>query len=198
MNDTLRSILVTEVLPPPDLGPQQAQRRTAQHQERVTAQVTRHGGEVLVRVGRGCVAVLPSPAQALTVARELLTRPLQAETTPARIRAALHLGEVHPDRPAIAQPGVAAARKLLEAAGPSEILLSKSVHEALADDRLPVVPLSDPDEEPGEITGYRLLISPLALATTAGRHPVSGWLLAGGVLLASVAILSAVTAALLL
>jgi class 3 adenylate cyclase len=200
MSETLRNILVTEVLPPPDIGPQEAQRRTAQHQKRVTALVTRRAGEVLIRVGRGCVAVLPGPAEALSTARELLTQPLRLESAPARIRAAVHLGEVHPDRPAIAQPGVTAARKLLEAADPNEILLSKSAHEALADAHLSVTPLSGPGDAPGELTGYRLLINPVDLDLAAGpaRRPVSGWLMAGGVLLASAAILSALTAALLL
>lgn len=198
MDETLRSLLVTEILPSPDVDPQEAQRRTAHHQERVTAHVNRHNGEVLVRVGQGCVAALPSPAQALTAARALLARPPRVEGTPARIRAALHLGEVHPDRPAIAQPGVAEARKLLEAAGPNEILLSKALHEALADARLPVAPLSGPVDDPGAVTGYRLLVSPLAGASSPGRRPMSGWLMAGGIFLASAAILSALTAALLL
>ena len=198
MHETLRSILVTEILPPADLGPQEAQRRTAHHQERVTAHVTRHNGEVLLRVGQGCVAALPGPAEALTAAEALLTRPPRIEGTPARIRAAVHLGEVRADRPAIAQPGVAEARKLLEAAGANEILLSQSVYEALADAHLPVAPLSGPGDEPGSVTGYRLLINPLALATTPGGRPVPGWLIGGAVLLTSVAILGALTAALLL
>jgi hypothetical protein len=198
LDGELRSILVTEVLPPPGVGPQEAQRRTALHQERVTAQVTRHDGEVLVRVGQGCVAVLPGPAQALAAAEALVTRPPRVDGSPARIRAALHLGVVHPDRPAIAQPGVAEARRLLEAAGPNEILLSPSAHEALADTRLQVAPLSGPGDDPGEAAGYRLLVNPLARAATPRRQPMSGWLIAGAVALASVAILSALTAALLL
>jgi len=198
MNETLRTILVTEALPPPDLGTQEAQRRTAKHQEWVTAHVTRHHGEVLVRVGQGCVAALPGPAQALTAAEALLTHPPRIEGTPVRIRAALHLGEVHPDRLAIAQPGVAQARKLLEAAGANEILLSRSVHEALADANLQVTPLSGPGGDPVEVTGYRLLTNPLALATSPQRRPVSGWLIAGAALLASAAILGALMAALVL
>lgn len=198
MYETLRSILVTEVLPPPDVGPQEAQRRTARHQERVTAHVARHDGEVLVRVGQGCVAALPDPAQALIAAKALLSRPPRVDGTPARIRAALHLGEVHPDRPAIAQPGVAEARKLLEAAGPNEILLSAPAHEALGDVRLQVTPLAAPPGEPAAIAGYRLLINPLATAGTLEQRPVPGWLMAGAVILTSVAILGALTAALLL
>ncbi len=194
---TLRSILVTEVLAPPDMGPQEAQRRTARHQERVTAHVTRHAGEVLVRVGQGCVAALPDPAGALTAARALLTRPPQVEGTPARIRAALHLGEVHPDRPAIAQPGVAEARKLLESAGPNEILISTAVREALPNTRLQLTPVSGPDNDPGAIAGYRLLVSPVR-ARGPRRRPMSGWLMAAAVILATTAALSALTAALLL
>ncbi len=207
-SDAVPSILVTEILQTPDLGPQEAQRRVARHQSTVSSQVTGRGGEVLLLVGRGCVSTLPDLERALDAARDLLSQPQRHITAQGRLRAALHSGELLPDTPAIAQPAVAEARRLLDLAGPNEILLSASVREALSQyphlgARLQVTPISTgegsatgDESAPGELA-YRLPLASLVMARHKKRS-TSIWAIAGAVVLAAMAALTAIGAALLL
>ncbi|MFH2010397.1 MAG: hypothetical protein ABI333_27610 [bacterium] len=195
----LRSLLVTEALPPPDVGAQEAVRRTAWHQELVSDLVAEYGGEVLLVVGRGCVASLPSPGRALDAVTALVTRRVPQYGDRARIRAALHLGQVTPHRTLIAEPGITEARRLLESAGPTEVVLSAAMRQALGQTNLQVAPLASPNgSRTDPPTGYRVLLNPLSQANEVRGPAVSGWLMAGAVLLAAIAIVGSVTAALLL
>ena len=195
---TLHALLVTETVPHPGVGAQEATRQSVQHLELVAELVSQHGGEVLLRVGQGCVARMPSPEEALDLARTLVRG--QSQGAPkSRLRLAMHLGHISAASTAIAEPGIAEARQLLERAGPSETVMSSAFREGLASHTVQTAPLWVPLDQRTELApAYRLLWGPLSAPHARARPNLSGTQLAVAVAVASAAVLGSLVAALLL
>jgi hypothetical protein len=202
MSETL-SILALDFVTPADVPGPEAMRRAARPLTRAAEAMARLGGELLVRVGRGGVAVFARPEAALEAVGRLL---LLDQETPAdqgrvRVRAALHHGPLADRSLAVAEPTVMSARRLLDRAGPGEVLLTGAFRDGLGNASLSLAPLGIP---PGEAAAsplqvaFRLLWSPAELtggATRGTRLP--GWAVAAALLVTTLTALAAFALALL-
>jgi hypothetical protein len=202
MSDIL-SILALDFVTPGDVPGPEAMRLAARPLARAAETIVRRGGELLVRVGRGGVAAFGDPSGALDTLTELIRADLATPQDAGRIRlrGSLHVGALTDPSPAVAEPAVIAARRLLARAGAGEILVSSPFLETGAAASLQAAPLPALSGEPAssDPPAFRLLFAPADLAERlARRTQISGWALGATLLVVMVAVLGSLALALLL
>lgn len=179
-------LVASEVLPPPGRSDAAGADAIRAHQERATQLARAHGGAILVRVGRGCVARFDTAEAALMMAARLVhPRRRSAPGRPVPVRVALHLARLSEHPTPLADPAVARVRRLLDGAGPGEILVSDPLYQTLPEPRPPATATgrssggADAEGRPPPPAAHRLLYLPEP-AAAATRSPLrSGWIVGG-------------------
>lgn len=186
-------VVASEVIPPPDLGGRTAMALAMAHQERASRVAEDHGGAVRVRVGQGCVLEFEEAEAALLAVTALLSPAGKPGAgRPSRVRAAVHRAPLRDAETALADPAVAFTRRLLEHAGPGEIVLSVDLHEHLSGQGLQTTPIPSREDTGGAGSlpaAHRLLSRPVPSARPTSPH-LSGWQLGGAVALAIAAVVT--------
>lgn len=100
-----------------------------EHDRIVRAQLARYRGREIQSLGDGFLATFDGPARGVLCAQAVVegVKPLGIE-----IRAGLHTGEVQPEGDDLSGIAVAIAARIVNAAGPSEVLVSQTIRDLTA------------------------------------------------------------------
>jgi class 3 adenylate cyclase len=107
------------------------------HDSMAEAVVRRHGGRLVKTTGDGVLATFDAPGQAIRAAVELRD---QARALPVDIRAGIHTGEVEGRRDDVGGIGVHIAARVMGAAEPGQILVSRTVRDLAAGSDIALTP----------------------------------------------------------
>lgn len=99
------------------------------HDELTSRQIERHGGRLVKRLGDGLMATFEGPARAVHAVQDMRTAVAQIGI---ELRAAVHTGEVERRGDDLGGVAVHLASRLLDLAGPSEIVVSDTVRGLVA------------------------------------------------------------------
>jgi class 3 adenylate cyclase len=109
-----------------ELGDKRWHQLLARHDRLADELAKRYRGRVMKHMGDGQLAVFESPNEAIRFA-ELLREELRG--VGLEVRAGMHVGEVDLQRRDVAGIGVHIASRVMSEAGPSQILVSRTVHD---------------------------------------------------------------------
>lgn len=112
-----------------EMGDQKWKELLDQVDTRVTTQVDRHGGRVVKQLGDGYLATFDRPAQAVRCATRIGR---ETRSLGVRFRCGLHTGEVEIRGEDIGGIAVHIAARVMDAAGPGEILVSGALPPLIA------------------------------------------------------------------
>ena len=112
-----------------ELGDQRWREQLERHQKTVTKALERFGGRQVKNTGDGFLATFDGPARAIRCAREILD---SSEEEGLRVRAGVHTGEIEVMDDDIGGMGVHIAARVSALAGPSEVLVSRTVKDLVA------------------------------------------------------------------
>src|SRR5215204_5173059 len=117
-------------------SPQAMQAALARHDELLRRAIEEHGGYVFKTVGDAFCCAFPTAPDALEAAldtQRLLLKERWAESTPLRVRMALHMGAAEARDGDYFGPPVNRVARLLSAAHGGQVLLSAATHEMVRD-----------------------------------------------------------------
>jgi class 3 adenylate cyclase/alpha-beta hydrolase superfamily lysophospholipase len=129
----LATLLMTDIVGSTALATELGDRRwaalVADHEERIRTLLARHRGQEIDTAGDGFLAAFDGPGRAIRCALAAATavRDLGIE-----IRAGVHAGEVERDGPKLRGIAVHIAARIASEAGPSEVLVSRTVRDLVA------------------------------------------------------------------
>lgn len=111
------------------LGDQAWRQLLERFRSTVRRSLKRHGGKEIDTAGDGFFVTFEAPGQALACARELVesSRQLGLE-----VRVGVHIGEVQVDGSHVTGAAVHLASRVMSAAGPGEVLVSRALRDVLA------------------------------------------------------------------
>jgi class 3 adenylate cyclase len=112
-----------------ELGDRRWREILERHQRSVTEALTRFGGREVKSTGDGHLATFDGPARAIRCARAILD---SADGLGIRLRAGMHTGECEVMGDDIGGIAVHIAARVSAAAGPSEVLVSRTVKDLVA------------------------------------------------------------------
>jgi class 3 adenylate cyclase len=112
-----------------ELGDQRWREQLERHQKTVGKALERFGGRQVKNTGDGFLATFDGPARAIRCAREILD---SSEQEGLRVRAGVHTGEIEVMDDDIGGMGVHIAARVSALAGPSEVLVSRTVKDLVA------------------------------------------------------------------
>jgi class 3 adenylate cyclase len=112
-----------------ELGDKRWREQLERHQKTVGKALDRFGGRQVKNTGDGFLATFDGPARAIRCAREILD---SSETEGLRVRAGVHTGEIEVMDGDIGGMGVHIAARVSALAGPSEVLVSRTVKDLVA------------------------------------------------------------------
>ena len=129
----LATVLFTDIVASTERARQEGDRRWRElldrHDAAARQVVEREGGEMVKTTGDGILAVFESPGPAIAGARALRD---ELRAVGIDIRAGLHTGEVEYRGADLGGIGVHIAARIMDAAGPGEILVSRTVRDLVA------------------------------------------------------------------
>jgi class 3 adenylate cyclase len=111
------------------VGPREWSRLTDRHDAMVRAALLRHQGHEVKTTGDGFLATFEATGRALRCAAEILA---DAKDIGLQLRAGVHAGEVEVRGDDIGGLAVTIARRVCDLAGPGEVLVSRTVADAVA------------------------------------------------------------------
>ncbi len=100
----------------------------ARHDDLAAREIERRGGRLVKRLGDGLLAVFPLASDAIDVALAVTGR---AEDLGVGVRAGLHVAEVEEVDGDVLGLGVTVAARVLDVAGPGEVITTRAVAELL-------------------------------------------------------------------
>jgi pimeloyl-ACP methyl ester carboxylesterase len=112
-----------------ELGDQRWREQLERHQKTVGKALERFGGRQVKNTGDGFLATFDGPARAIRCARAILD---SSEEEGLRVRAGVHTGEIEVMDDDIGGMGVHIAARVSALAGPSEVLVSRTVKDLVA------------------------------------------------------------------
>jgi class 3 adenylate cyclase len=112
-----------------ELGDERWKALLAEHDERAKAEISRHRGRYVHTTGDGLLATFDGPARAVRCAQAIADalRPLDVE-----IRAGCHTGEIELAGEDVQGIAVHTGSRVAALAGPSEVLVSRTVKDLVA------------------------------------------------------------------
>jgi class 3 adenylate cyclase len=111
------------------VGPREWSRLTDHHDAMVRASLLRHRGQEVKTTGDGFLATFDATGRALRCAADILA---DAKDIGLELRAGVHTGEVEVRGDDIAGLAVTIAKRVCDLAGPGEVLVSRTVADAVA------------------------------------------------------------------
>jgi class 3 adenylate cyclase len=132
-NPVLSTVLFTNIVDSTrqavELGDKAWRALLDEHDAIVIREVVRHGGRVVKTTDDGSLATFDGPARSVRCAQAISqgVRPLGVE-----VRAGVHTGEVELRGSDVSGPGVSIASSIEALAGPSEVLVSRTVTDLAA------------------------------------------------------------------
>jgi class 3 adenylate cyclase len=130
---TLATVVFTDIVDSTktasELGDSRWREVLERHQRSVTAALGRFGGREVKSTGDGHLATFDGPARAIHCAREILD---SSEQLGIRLRAGMHTGECEVMGDDIGGIAVHIAARVSAAAGPGEVLVSRTVKDLVA------------------------------------------------------------------
>jgi class 3 adenylate cyclase len=112
-----------------ELGDERWRETLQRHHERVRACLTAHGGTEVDTAGDGFFATLDGPAAAVRCATQIVGSVKEIDL---EVRAGVHTGEVETIDGKVGGIGVAIGARIASTAGPSEVLVSRTVRDLVA------------------------------------------------------------------
>jgi class 3 adenylate cyclase len=103
------------------------------HHATVAAAVAAHDGELVKTLGDGVLAVFSGPAQGVRCAAQAIA---EARAAGLELRTGLHTGEVERVSDDVAGLAVHLAARIMDRAGPGEVLVSRTVKDLVVGSRL--------------------------------------------------------------
>ncbi|HVE67311.1 MAG TPA: adenylate/guanylate cyclase domain-containing protein [Solirubrobacteraceae bacterium] len=135
---TLATVLFTDIVDSTrtasDLGDAQWRTLLERHQAAVRAALERFGGREVKSTGDGFLAVFDGPARAIRCAAAIVAAPGAEDM---RVRAGVHTGECEVMGDDIGGIAVHIAARVSALAGPSEVLVSRTVKDLVAGSGIP-------------------------------------------------------------
>ena len=125
-----------------DIGDQQYQDVRAAHERLVRLEVERVGGQLMSVMGDGTLSVFDSPTKAVRCAESICQ---VAASDGLSIRAGVHTGELQRDGMNVTGMSVHIGARVGAAAGPGEVLVSRTVHDLVVGSGLTFASRGDHD-----------------------------------------------------
>jgi class 3 adenylate cyclase/pimeloyl-ACP methyl ester carboxylesterase len=129
----LGAVLFTDLVGSTDLlaavGDTQYQAIRARHERAVRVAVSEGGGRLVNTSGDGTLSVFEGPSDAV-LAAERISR--EAEAEGVRVRAGVHAGEIQRDQQNVTGMTVHLGARVMAAAGPGEVYVSRTVRDLVA------------------------------------------------------------------
>jgi len=130
MDRVLATVLFTDIVDSTGraaaLGDREWRRLLDRHEETARAEVKRWGGQVVKSTGDGILARFDSPSRAVRAGLALCAA---AQRQEIQLRVAIHTGEVEVRADDLGGIGVHIASRVLAEAGPSEVLVTRTVRD---------------------------------------------------------------------
>ncbi len=125
---TMATMLFTDIVGSTELAADVGDRRWRELLDRLDQATTRrlsvHGGRRITSTGDGSLSILPMPTAAVSAAAEIIS---DVESVGLQVRAGIHAGEVEVRGDDIGGLAVNLTARILDLAGPGEILVSGAV-----------------------------------------------------------------------
>ena len=129
----LATVLFTDIVTSTERSAQVGDRRWKdlldQHDTLVRRELERHRGRLVKNTGDGILATFDGPARAIRCAQAIAT---SVKSLGIEVRAGLHTGEVELRGEDVTGMGVNIAARVIDAAGPGEVVVSSTVKDLVA------------------------------------------------------------------
>jgi class 3 adenylate cyclase len=129
----LATILFTDIVTSTeraaDFGDRRWKDLLDQHDTLIRRQLERHRGRLVKNTGDGILATFDGPARAIRCARAIVTG---VKSLGIEVRAGLHTGEIELRGDDVTGIGVNIAARVMDAAGPGEVVVSSTVKDLVA------------------------------------------------------------------
>ena len=129
----LATVLFTDIVTSTERAAQVGDRRWKdlldQHDALIRRELERHRGRLVKNTGDGILATFDGPARAIRCAQAIAT---SVKALGIEVRAGLHTGEVELRGEDVTGMGVNIAARVMDAAGPGEVVLSSTVKDRVA------------------------------------------------------------------
>ncbi len=129
----LATVLFTDIVTSTERSAQVGDRRWKdlldQHDTLIRPELERHRGRLVKNTGDGILATFDGPARAIRCAQAIAT---SVKSLGIEVRAGLHTGEVELRGEDVTGIGVTIAARVMDAAGPGEVVVSSTVKDLVA------------------------------------------------------------------
>jgi class 3 adenylate cyclase len=129
----LATVLFTDIVTSTERSAQIGDRRWKdlldQHDTLIGRELERHRGRLVKNTGDGILATFDGPARAVRCAQTIAT---SVKSLGIEVRAGLHTGEVELRREDVTGMGVNIAARVMDTAGPGEVVVSSTVKDLVA------------------------------------------------------------------
>ena len=129
----LATVLFTDIVTSTERSAQVGDRRWKdlldQHDTLIRRELERHRGRLVKNTGDGILATFDGPARAIRCAQAIAT---SVKSLGIEVRAGLHTGEVELRGEDVTGMGVNIAARVMDAAGPGEVVVSSTVKDLVA------------------------------------------------------------------
>ena len=129
----LATVLFTDIVTSTERSAQVGDRRWKdlldQHDTLIRPELERHRGRLVKNTGDGILATFDGPARAIRCAQAIAT---SVKSLGIEVRAGLHTGEVELRGEDVTGMGVNIAARVMDAAGPGEVVVSSTVKDLVA------------------------------------------------------------------
>ena len=129
----LATVLFTDIVTSTERSAQLGDRRWKdlldQHDTLIRPELERHRGRLVKNTGDGILATFDGPARAIRCAQAIAT---SVKSLGIEVRAGLHTGEVELRGEDVTGMGVNIAARVMDAAGPGEVVVSSTVKDLVA------------------------------------------------------------------